>query len=110
MRKRDVMMPRPVGKTRMIKYGLKQERMILFQTPTAIGISIKQNFQNSKQYVDATHDFFRNPPEGTLTKTRPNGDTLYYDPKTNTFASKDANGVPRTMFRPEKGMEYWNKQ
>lgn len=67
-------------------------------------------FQNSKQYVDAKHDFVRNPPEGTLTKTRPNGETLYYDPKTNTFASKDANGVPRTMFRPQKGMEYWNKQ
>ena len=67
-------------------------------------------FQNSKQYVDATHDFVRNPPEGTLMKTRPNGDTLYYNPKKNTFASKDANGVPGTMFRPEKGMEYWNKQ
>jgi filamentous hemagglutinin len=67
-------------------------------------------FKNSKQYVDATHDFVRNPPEGTLTKTRTNGDTLYYEPKTNTFASKDANGVPRTMFRPEKGIEYWNKQ
>lgn len=67
-------------------------------------------FQNSKQYVDATHDFVTNPPEGTLTKTRPNGDTLYYNPQTNTFASKDVNGVPRTMFRPGKGMEYWNKQ
>ncbi|MFS2224856.1 hypothetical protein JWF83_20610 [Pantoea sp. B65] len=66
--------------------------------------------QNSKQYVDATHDFVNNPPEGTLTKTRPNGDTLYYNPETNTFASKDVNGVPRTMFRPTKGMEYWNKQ
>ncbi|WKV50955.1 VENN motif pre-toxin domain-containing protein [Dickeya fangzhongdai] len=67
-------------------------------------------YQNSKQYVDAAHDFMRNPPEGTLTKTRPNGDTLYYNPKTNTFASKDVSGVPRTMFKPEKGMEYWSKQ
>lgn len=67
-------------------------------------------FHNSKQYVDATHDFVTRPPEGTLTKMRPNGDTLYYNPQTNTFASKDVNGVPRTMFRPEKGMEYWNKQ
>ena len=37
-------------------------------------------FQNSKQYVDATHNFVRNPPEGTLKKVRENGDTLYYNP------------------------------
>ncbi|WP_312691469.1 hemagglutinin repeat-containing protein, partial [Kosakonia sp.] len=67
-------------------------------------------YQNATQYVNATHDFVTRPPEGTLTKTRPNGDTLYYNPASNTFAAKDANGVPRTMFRPEKAMEYWNKQ
>ncbi|MCT4713479.1 VENN motif pre-toxin domain-containing protein [Enterobacteriaceae bacterium H18W14] len=67
-------------------------------------------YQNAKQYVDATHNFVTNPPVGTLTKTRANGDTLYYNPATNTFASKDINGVPRTMFKPQKGLEYWNKQ
>ncbi len=67
-------------------------------------------YQNAKQYVDAAHNFMTNPPPGTLTKTRPNGDTLYYNPVTNVFASKDINGVPRTMFKPEKGLEYWNKQ
>jgi len=67
-------------------------------------------YQNSKQYVEAAHSFVTKPPTGTLIKTRPNGDTLYYNPATNTFATKDASGVPRTMFKPEKGMEYWNKQ
>ncbi|CAI2408423.1 hemagglutinin repeat-containing protein [Serratia plymuthica] len=67
-------------------------------------------YQNAKQYVDAAHNFMTIPPMGTLTKTRPNGDTLYYNPTTNTFASKDKNGVPRTMFKPDKGLEYWNKQ
>ena len=67
-------------------------------------------YQNAKQYVDAAHNFMTNPPPGTLTKTRPNGDTLYYNPVTNVFASKYINGVPRTMFKPEKGIEYWNKQ
>ena len=67
-------------------------------------------YQNAKQYVDAAHNFMTTPPSGTLTKTRPNGDTLYYNPATNIFASKDINGVPRTMFKPEKGLEYWNKQ
>ena len=67
-------------------------------------------FQNSKQYVDATHNFVRNPPEGTLKKVRENGDTLYYNPSKNIFAIKNADGTPRTMFKPEKGLEYWNKQ
>ena len=67
-------------------------------------------YQNAKQYVDATHNFVRSPPEGTLIKVRKNGDTLYYNPKTNIFAIKNANGTPRTMYKPEKGMEYWNKQ
>ncbi|MBW7750245.1 VENN motif pre-toxin domain-containing protein [Enterobacter roggenkampii] len=67
-------------------------------------------YQNAKQYVDAAHNFMTTPPQGTLTKTRPNGDTLYYNPATNVFASKDINGVPRTMFKPEKGLEYWKKQ
>lgn len=41
-----------------------------------------------------------NPPSGTLTKVRPNGETVYYNPATNTFAVKRADGVPRTMFKP----------
>ncbi|MGF6599823.1 filamentous hemagglutinin [Paraburkholderia sp. GAS448] len=68
------------------------------------------NYQNSVQYVQAAQGFVNNPPEGTLTKTRPNGDTLYYDPSTNTFASKTKDGAPKTMFKPTAGMDYWNKQ
>jgi hypothetical protein len=45
-------------------------------------------YQNSKQNVQGAQDFVNILLEGTLTKTRPNGDTLYYDPATNTFASK----------------------
>ncbi|OCG31423.1 hypothetical protein A9G33_05150 [Gilliamella sp. Choc3-5] len=74
-------------------------------------------FQNSKQYVDATHNFVRNPPEGTLTKVRENGDTLYYNPSTNIFAIKNADGTPRTMFKPnpadhgyKTNLEYFNAQ
>lgn len=68
------------------------------------------DYKNSVQYVQAARDFVNNPPAGTLTKTRPNGDTLYYDPATNTFASKNKDGAPKTMFKPTAGMEYWNKQ
>ena len=66
--------------------------------------------QNSVQYVQAAQSFVNSPPEGTLIKTRPNGDTLYYDPATNTFASKTKDGAPKTMFKPSAGMDYWNKQ
>jgi len=67
-------------------------------------------FQNAKQYVEGTQKFLNSPPKGTLSKSGSNGDTLLYNPKTNTFGVKDANGAPRTMFRPKDGMDYWNKQ
>jgi filamentous hemagglutinin len=62
------------------------------------------------EYVQSAQKFVQNPPQGVLTKVRPNGDTLLYDPATNTFAVRAANGAPRTMFRPTDGINYWNKQ
>ncbi|MGN6317219.1 DUF637 domain-containing protein [Trinickia sp.] len=67
-------------------------------------------YQNAVQYVQGAQDFVSSPPPGTLIKTRPNGDTLLYNPSTNTFAVKTIDGAPRTMFRPQGGMSYWNKQ
>ncbi|HCR1072813.1 TPA: S-type pyocin domain-containing protein [Enterobacter cloacae] len=69
-----------------------------------------KSFNNSKEYIDATHDFVRTPPSGTLTKVRQNGDVMYYHPATNTFSVKTKDGVPKTMFKPKGGMEYWEKQ
>jgi|APAga8741243810_1050097.scaffolds.fasta_scaffold03335_3 pyocin large subunit-like protein/uncharacterized Zn-binding protein involved in type VI secretion len=71
---------------------------------------VDKSFNNSKEYVDATHDFVRTPPAGTLTKVRQNGDVMYYHPATNTFSVKTKDGVPKTMFKPKGGMEYWEKQ
>jgi len=67
-------------------------------------------FQNSKQYVEGANSFFESPPDGTLTKVRPNGDKLFYNPANNTFGVQAADGAPRTMFRPADGINYWNKQ
>lgn len=67
-------------------------------------------FQNAKQYVEGAESFFGSPPAGTLTKTRPNGDTLFYNPGNNTFGVRAVDGAPRTMFRPTDGINYWNKQ
>ncbi|MFN3230324.1 MAG: hypothetical protein ACK41P_10775 [Asticcacaulis sp.] len=61
-------------------------------------------------FLAKVHGFIRNPPEGTLTLKRNNGDTLYYHPPTNQFAVATRAGAPRTMFKPDDGMAYWQKQ
>jgi filamentous hemagglutinin len=68
------------------------------------------NLQNAKQYVEAAQDFVANPPTGTLSKVRANGDVLLYNPGTNTFAVKAADGTPRTMFKPTLGSTYFHAQ
>ncbi|WP_266160178.1 hypothetical protein [Dyella silvatica] len=67
-------------------------------------------FQNAKEYVEGARNFLTYPPAGALTKVRSNGDTLIYDAATNTFGSRAASGAPRTMFRPQDGIDYWNRQ
>ena len=62
------------------------------------------------QFVKKAHAFVGHPPKGTLTLTRKNGDILYYDPKGNIFAVANKEGAPRTMFKPDTGMAYWEQQ
>jgi pyocin large subunit-like protein len=61
-------------------------------------------------YVHKAKTFVGRPPKGTLTLERSNGDTLFYDPKANTFAVASKDGAPRTMFKPKEGMAYWDEQ
>jgi len=61
-------------------------------------------------YVARAHGFIRNPPSGTLTLRRRNGDRLFYHPASNTFVVATRTGAPRTMFKPRDGMAYWEKQ
>ena len=63
-----------------------------------------------EQFVKKAHAFVGHPPKGTLTLTRKNGDILFYDPKGNVFAVSSKDGAPRTMFKPDDGMAYWEKQ
>jgi pyocin large subunit-like protein len=62
------------------------------------------------QFVKKAHAFVGHPPKGTLTLTRKNGDILFYDPRGNVFAVSNKEGAPRTMFKPDDGMAYWEKQ
>lgn len=61
-------------------------------------------------YVAIVHGFIHNPPPGTQTLKRSNGDTLFYDPKQNIFAVMSKAGAPRTFFHPDNGQAYWQKQ
>ncbi|HKP78333.1 MAG TPA: hypothetical protein VJU34_04335 [Phenylobacterium sp.] len=62
------------------------------------------------EFVEKAHSFVSHPPKGTLTLTRNNGDKLFYDPKGNVFAVASKAGAPRTMFKPDEGMAYWEEQ
>lgn len=45
-----------------------------------------------------------------LTKTRPSGDLLKYNPRTNELAIQRGDGVIKTLFRPIDRMDYWRGQ
>ncbi|GAA5785802.1 hypothetical protein YWS52_21240 [Chitiniphilus shinanonensis] len=66
--------------------------------------------QNAKQYVEAENKFVTNPSVDVAVKTRSNGDTMLYSASTNTFAVKNYDDLPRTMFRPAEGASYWSAQ
>lgn len=63
-----------------------------------------------EDHIAMVHGFIHAPPPGTETLKRNNGDTLFYDPKGNVFAVMTKKGAPRTMFRPDDGVAYWNRQ
>jgi len=67
-------------------------------------------FHDAAEYERGALAFLHHPPPGTLVKHRFNGDTLLYDPATNTFAVEDSDGEPRTFFRPNNGRRYWQRQ
>lgn len=57
--------------------------------------------KNAKQYADEAMRFLNSISEGKLFKVRKNGDTVVYDPASNVFGIKNADGVPKTMFKPD---------
>lgn len=61
-------------------------------------------------YLEKMRAFVDTPPRGVETVRRPNGDVLYYEVATNTFAVAARDGTPRTMFKPDDGAAYWAEQ
>lgn len=66
--------------------------------------------QDLDAFVRKAHAFVDHPPAGTQTLKRANGDTLFYDPKSNVFAVANKEGAPRTLFKPDEGAAYWDEQ
>ena len=61
-------------------------------------------------FLTKVHRFGDHPPAGTLKLVRANGDKLLYDPHANLFGVFTREGAPRTVFKPNNGMAYWQEQ
>jgi len=61
-------------------------------------------------YIRKAQAFVGHPPAGAQTLKRVNGDVLIYDAKDNIFAVATKDGIPRAMFKPDQGAEYWDLQ
>jgi pyocin large subunit-like protein len=61
-------------------------------------------------FIAKAHAFTGHPPAGVQKISRANGDVELYDAKTNVFAVVSKEGAPRTMFKPDNGSAYWDKE
>ncbi len=65
---------------------------------------------SAEDYLAKAKAFTARPPADAEKISRPNGDVLIYQARTNTFAVMDKRGVVRTMFKPSSGADYWAHQ
>ena len=62
------------------------------------------------QYLKGAQDLVNSNGTNILTKTRANGDVVFYNKVTNEFAVKTSDGVIRTYFKPTDGVDYFYRQ
>ncbi len=61
-----------------------------------------------EEYLKLANELFTSGK--ALTKTESDGDLLFYDVESNTFGVLSQDGYIRTCFKPDDGIEYWNRQ
>ncbi len=68
-------------------------------------------------YASAAHRFLHDPPAGTLSLVRENGDIVRYHPDSESFGILTRDGAPRTFFKPDpaahgyhSNLEYFHDQ
>ncbi len=68
-------------------------------------------YKNVAEYQQATLAFLKkNPSEDVRVKELGDGKKIVYESSTNTFGVRNGNGKPSTMFKPDAGESYFNKQ
>jgi len=69
-----------------------------------------KELDNAKQYVDKARNFFEEKSDDILEYSRKNGELIKYNKITKEFGAFLEDGTPKTLFKPENGIEYWYKQ
>ena len=64
-------------------------------------------FGSFAEYRAAARSFMSGPGEGTLQGFRAGGDLLRFDPANGYFGVLSPQGVIRTFFRPDAGIDYF---
>lgn len=67
-------------------------------------------FKSQEEYAEAAVNYFKKPPKEILTKRNDDGDYLFFHPPTKTFGVATEDGAIKTMFRPNAGIKYWERQ
>ncbi|MCI2062137.1 MAG: hypothetical protein LKJ83_05125 [Eubacteriaceae bacterium] len=62
------------------------------------------------EYLKMAQNLVDHPGKSVLTKQDSDGNTLYYDKDNNTFAVKSSDGYIRTFFKPQDGIDYYDRQ
>lgn len=72
----------------------------------------QQEFGNitRDEYMRLAQELVDTPSDEVLSKQNGDGDTLYYDPGSNSFAVVSADGYLRTFFKPSAGQAYYDRQ
>ncbi len=65
---------------------------------------------SKEEYLKRAGNLINSTSDDILTKIRTNGDIIFYNPNTNEFAVKSADGYIRTYFKPSDGIDYFNRQ
>ncbi len=70
---------------------------------------IEMGFQSAEEYLAAANAVIANP-NVLHKKEAEDNDDVYYVEATNDFVIVSSGGYIRTYFRPDRGIDYYNKQ
>lgn len=101
------------------KYGKKATAKDLTKLKFANKTLFKEHYKkHKKEYGNISMDSYLKKAQALAgasgkhikTKKRSNGDVLKYNTKTNDFLSMTKDDTIKTLFKPKRGIKYWNEQ